>query len=228
MIPMTTSVPKSIPGNLKDEAPPGLLAFCHEWSARMDDLSGDAEKIAFFRKELPVLLRRSELFREILEKMAEGHPYPDIRKAGIFDREVPLYIDPARRFSLRLYFHDAGEYTSVHDHGSWGISGTPFGKLGVVKYRREDDGGVEGYAKVAEIRRIVLPEYGVDVTHPLDKGIHQTGSPGATPVPMVSVYGKPVRRLYINEFDPVANRVTRRYPLKLRRKMLARDVLGSL
>ena len=60
--------------------------------------------------------------------MARGRSWPDLRAAGLFAHEVLLYLDPGRRFSLRLYFHPAGEHTVIHDHTSWGVSGTPDGR----------------------------------------------------------------------------------------------------
>jgi predicted metal-dependent enzyme (double-stranded beta helix superfamily) len=48
---------------------------------------------------------------------------------NLFDNEFILYRDPARLFSLRLYIFGAGERTCVHDHTSWGVSASAFGKL---------------------------------------------------------------------------------------------------
>ncbi|WP_373500572.1 hypothetical protein [Desulfococcus sp.] len=45
---------------------------------------------------------------------------------------------------------------------------------------------------------------------------------------MLTVYGRPARRLYIHEYDPVTHRAFRRYPPKLRKQRFAGEVLKAL
>jgi hypothetical protein len=63
------------------------------------------------------------------------------------------------------------------------------------------------------------------LTRPLNDGIHQTGNPGEGITIMISVYGSPIRRLFINRFDDKANRVERLYPPRIKKKMLAAQAL---
>lgn len=44
---------------------------------------------------------------------------------------------------------------------------------------------------------------------------------------MLSVYGRPVRRPYVLGYDPEQGRVYRIYTPRTRKRMLARDVLGT-
>ena len=214
-----------------------LMIYCSRWSHEIGEFSEESLQIDYFRRELPHLLRDRALIRSILEDIRAGLPWPDIRKVGLFQNEVLLHVDDRRRFSIRVYFHAGGEYTVIHDHNAWGVSGVSTGKLGVVRYRIEDIGdetksGAEGDAPVdirpARIDHQILPAGEIAVTRPLAPGIHQTGNPTPLPNMMVTVYGRPVRRLYIQEYDPVTRRVFRRYPPKLRKQRFAGQVLKTL
>ncbi|GBC62846.1 hypothetical protein DENIS_3830 [Desulfonema ishimotonii] len=210
------------------EAPSELLAYCEQWNEDMAGFESEAGQIEYIRETLPDLLSDHSLVRQILEKIAGGGAYPDVRRCGAFQNELLLYLSPEQRFSLRLYFHEPGRYTVIHDHSSWGISGTPRGELGVIRYRREDDGKRPGYARLSECGRRILSPGEVDVTLPLDRGIHQTGSPEHRISVMLSVYGRPVRRLYFNQFDPENNRVHRVWPPRMKKKMLAGQALKEM
>ena len=45
---------------------------------------------------------------------------------------------------------------------------------------------------------------------------------------MISVYGSPMRRLYINRFDYKASKVEKQYPPRIKKKMLAAEALKQL
>jgi hypothetical protein len=45
---------------------------------------------------------------------------------------------------------------------------------------------------------------------------------------MISIYGSPIRRPYINRFDYKANTVEKVYPPRIRKKMLAIEALKQL
>lgn len=210
------------------DIPEKIEEYCRRWSADMDRWPQEAERVDYFRDHLPGLLLDREAVVPVVERIVDGWPWPDSRYSGIFPNEMLVYLDPARRFSLRFYFHEAGSWTPVHDHSAWGVSGTPAGRLGVVHYRREDDGEREGYARLTETERRNLAPGEVETTEPLAGGIHQTGSPGGAVNLMVSVYGSPIRRLFIQWFDPAKDRVWPVYPPKIRKKMLARDVLAEM
>lgn len=210
------------------DIPEKISEICRQWSAGMDRWPRDRDRVGYFRDHLPKLLLDREAVVPVVERIVDGRPWPDSRYSGIFPNEMLVYLDPARRFSLRFYFHEAGSWTPVHDHSAWGVSGTPAGRLGVIQYRREDDGSVEGYARLAETERRNLPPGEVETTRSLDGGIHQTGSPADAVNLMISVYGSPARRLFIQWFDPAKDRVWPVYPPKMRKKMLARNVLEQM
>ena len=208
--------------------PPKLAQLCRSWSALLSGLGDEEARMAAIRRELPGLLADRALFNGILASVAKGGGFPDTRLGTMFDNEFILHQDRARRFSLRMYLFGAGEHTPVHDHGSWGVSGAVMGRLEVVRFRREDDGSEPGRARLAETGRTVLAPGAVELTLPLERGIHATGSPDDGTTLMVSVYGPPTRRLHILEYDPGAGRVRRVFPPRIRKRTLAAQALEEI
>jgi predicted metal-dependent enzyme (double-stranded beta helix superfamily) len=194
----------------------------------MEECVEEEARIELIRNNLPGLLAEKNIFAQILTKIVNGDPYPDIRQAMMFDNEITLYLDPKRRFSFRMFFFGPDEYTPIHDHNSWGVTGRVTGDLEVVKYRREDDGSIENYAKITEVGRFRVLSSQTVLTLPLDKGIHQTGNPGKDPLVMISVYGSPIRRLYINGFDIEKDRVYKIYSPRNKKKTFASEALKRL
>ena len=199
-----------------------------KWSQDIRKLSEDRQKIEYCRKELPVILKDTAFFIDILEKITRGKPFPDIRRSSLFENEVILFLNASRLFSFRFAIYEPGEYTIVHDHSSWGVFGTVFGPLEVIKYQRLDDGSVDHYAKLSETKRLLLNPTHTDFTLPLDKGIHSIGNPTDQLILTSSVYGNPLRRLFINGFDIKSERMYPIYPPKIKKKRQARQALKIL
>ena len=205
--------------------PNELLEICQRWSDSIENIAGDAARIEFFKKELPVFLRNRSIFEKLLNNIKGGKPYPDLRQAHMIDDEILLYLNPKRLFSLRMFLYGTEDYTPIHDHNSWGVSGSALGELGVIRYTREDDGTDERYARLKRAALVRLQPGEIELTRPLNEGIHQTGNPGPEATLMISVYGSPIRRLYINQFDFEHNSVDRLYPPRIKKKMLAVQAL---
>jgi predicted metal-dependent enzyme (double-stranded beta helix superfamily) len=205
--------------------PEELLGICNRWSRSIENISGDAARIEFFQNELPGFLSNQAVFEKLLKNIKDGSPYPDLRQAQMIDDEILLYLNPKRLFSLRMFLYGPGDYTPIHDHNSWGISGASIGELGVIRYAREDDGALEGYARLRQTAQVHMPPGELELTRPLNDGIHQTGNPGEGVTIMISVYGSPIRRLFINRFDHEHNRVDKLYPPRIKKKMLAAEAL---
>jgi hypothetical protein len=207
--------------------PRKLQQLCSRWSDAVAGISDEAGWIEFFQNELPAFLRSRALFIEILKNITMGNSYPDIRQAQLFDEEILLYLNPRRLFSIRMFIYGPGEYTPIHDHSSRGLIGSALGNLGVVKYIREDDGSKGRYACLRKTETLILKPGRTEVVLPLNQGIHQTGNPTEQTIIMLSVYGRPIRRLYINRFDEASSEVQRMYPPRIRKKMLAADALSA-
>jgi predicted metal-dependent enzyme (double-stranded beta helix superfamily) len=208
--------------------PEGLLDLCSSWSEELERLTDSSSRIRCIRDRLPELLEKQPLFIELLRCIGRGCTYPDIRHTDAFENEILLYLNPKRIFSLRMFLFGPGEFTPVHDHNSWGVVGTAMNRLTVVKYVREDDGSLDGHARVHPIESLTLDPGDTDITLPLNDGIHKTGNEGKNPVIMVNVYGSPIRRLFVHGFEIEKNRVYRMYAPRMKKKLLAREALANV
>ena len=205
-----------------------LQAVFDRWAPSIQKNKSHNERIAFTRAEMPALLLNRRLLKKVLTDIVQGKRYPDVRQATMFSNEFILYIHNQRLFSARLYLYEPGQYTPIHDHNSWGVYGCVSEKVEVVRYRREDDETRKGYAQVRESERIILLPGDTSVVRPLNDGIHQAGNPVAGTCVMLCIYGTPIRRLYVNQYDPIRNSVSRLYPPRLRKKRLAAHALESM
>ena len=198
------------------------------WSDVLGHLSTYEEKITFCREKIPELLLNQTLILDILRGMTSGAKDKDRSHRMLFKNEWLIHMDPRRRFSVRMYIHAPGDYTVIHDHSSWGVLGNPSGILEIIKYDREDNGLTDGFAQLKETERIRCRPGETDFTLPLDKGIHQVGNPTDQTIVVINIYGTPLRRLFINHFDLENNRVTKAYPPRLTKRILAADAMNTL
>ena len=205
-----------------------LQALFDHWAQSIQKIKSHNERIAFTRAEMPVLLSNRRLLQKILADIVKGNRYPDVRQATLFTNEFILYINNHRFFSARLYIYEPAQYTPIHDHNSWGVYGCVSEKIEVIRYRRQDDETRQGYARLHETERVILQPGDTSAVQPLNDGIHQTGNPTTDTCVMLCVYGTPIRRLYVNEYDHIRNRVRRRYPPRLRKKRLAAQALETM
>ncbi len=205
-----------------------LQAVFDRWAQSIQKIKSHNERIAFTRSEIPALLLNRRLLKKILADIVKGKRYPDVRQATMFLNEFILYINNQRLFSARLYIYGPGQYTPIHDHNSWGVYGCVSEKVEVIRYRRQDDATRQGYARLHETERVILLPGDTSVVLPLNDGIHQAGNPATGTCVMLSVYGTPIRRLYVNEYDQMRNKVSRLYPPRMRKKRLAAQALETM
>ena len=205
-----------------------LFELCQRWSEAALQKNDPEDRLAFFRTELPGLLLQRELFCGILEEIIKGGRYPDIRQATLFDNEFSLYRDRGQRFSVWMYLYGPGEYTPVHDHNSWGVSGSVLSDWEVVRYRREDDGCDPSVARLTLSGRQLLQPGQTEVTGTFDEGIHKTGNPSAASLIMISVYGRTRRRPFLRQFDPDTGRVQAICLPRVRKRRLAEQALQTI
>jgi predicted metal-dependent enzyme (double-stranded beta helix superfamily) len=201
---------------------------CAGWSAAIAEMTSDASRIAYVHQKLPALLENQPLMAAILRAIKQDTAASERARRTLFDNEWLLLMDANRRFSLRLYIYKPGEVTFIHDHSSWGVLGAASGKLAVAKYRRKDSGERSGYAFIEEVEQLICEPGHTDATLPLDEGIHRVANPTDRTIAVISVYGTPLRRLYINRFDAERRTVSKVYPPRLYRRMLAADALACL
>jgi predicted metal-dependent enzyme (double-stranded beta helix superfamily) len=213
---------------MHQKMPTQLLALCNRWSEALNTIVDKKDRIEYVQKELPALLRNRDLFVELLGNIASGRPYPDTRQAQLFEDEILLHLNTKPMFSIRMFIYGPGIYTPIHDHTSWGVIGSALGKIGVIKYIREDDGLKQEYARLHKTEDLILEGSQTDVALPLNLGIHQTGNPDSQTSIMVSIYGRPIRQIYIHRFDLENKKVFRMYPPRIKKRLLATQALDIL
>jgi predicted metal-dependent enzyme (double-stranded beta helix superfamily) len=213
---------------MQQKMPGKLITICKRWSKDLIQLSGEKDRMHYVQNELPVLLQSRDIFIELLGNIVGGNPYPDTRQAQLFEDEILLYLNTKPMFSIRMFIYEPGIYTPIHDHNSWGVIGAALGKIGVIKYVREDDGSKPGYARLRKTEDLFLEGSQTDLALPLNQGIHQTGNADSQTSIMISVYGRPIRQMYIHQFDFENRTIVRLYPPRIKKRMLAARALDII
>lgn len=211
-----------------DDMPSELRSFCDHVANGLRKLADPRECIDYVGAELPALLLNHDLFIRMLRDMLSGSRFPDVRHPTIFNNELLLHLDRSGLFSLRLYLWGPGEFSGIHDHNSWGVFGPVGEGLDVVNYRREDDGAREDFAELSVTERLRLGSGETAFTMPLNEGIHKTGNGGNETLLSLNLYGRPLRRGYVNIFDETTGRVTRLLPPRRKKEILAAEALKKL
>jgi predicted metal-dependent enzyme (double-stranded beta helix superfamily) len=159
--------------------------------------------------------------------MVSDPAYLGKQSPSVFSNEVSLYRSPDRSFSVMAFLWEPGNLCPVHDHSSWGIIGSLLNSVVEIRYRRLDDGSVQGYADLEQMAARTIQPGDVVYVAPLDRGIHQTGAATDRRAVSLGVYGKSIRKGYIHFFDPSQKSVERAYPPKIYKQVLALRTLKS-
>ena len=203
-----------------------LDQFCEE----LEYLISQEKKLPAFFEEAQALLKKllpnREFVCDVMEKMVSDDAFLK-GKIGTIDRnDLMLYLSPKGSFSMRLFVWLPSVPYPIHDHGSWGVIGGYANKTFETKYRRLDDGSVEGYAKLGETaRRIINPG---DTTCVPPLGIHQTGCADDKTSITIHVYGKAIRKGFIQCFNMQENSVANLITPKLEKRLFAIRVLSAI
>jgi predicted metal-dependent enzyme (double-stranded beta helix superfamily) len=202
--------------------------FCERIQRMIADEKTISRKIENSRELVSELVIRPDWFFDYLKKMILEPSSFENRRPGIWPNEYSLYRCPDRSFVVLAYIWDAKLADMIHDHGSWGIIGTLCAKLGERKYERMDDGKQEGYAELRETEHKVYEPGETTYVLPLNKGLHAMDNPTDGIAVSVNVYGKTIGRGYIQCFDPGKKTVTRIYPPKTLKEVLAVKTLAAI
>lgn len=204
-----------------------LEEFCARFHAFLEQTPETPQIFKTGQQLVGELLSDARWFGEILHKLISDSAFSERQAPSVFANEITLYRSPDRLFSVLAYLWEPHSLCEIHDHSSWGIIGSLFHPLREVRYRRLDDGRLEGYAELEEIAsRVIEPGEMVRVL-PLDKGIHQTGSATDQFSISLGIYGRSIRKGYFQLFNPCEKKVVRAYPPKLFKQILAVRALKS-
>ena len=117
------------------------------------------------------------------EKHFQSHPEHYSRNA--------VYIDPNNTLSLFALVWLPGQWTPIHDHGTWGVVGVIEGGLEERNFIRTDKEAKEAMENI-ELSRggsIILSPGSVTSFVPNPDHIHKTGNAGQKPAVSLHLYG---------------------------------------
>lgn len=207
----------------------GLLEnFCGQLKEMLDKASGPEEIFARGRRMLGRFALEPVFLKDILSRQVSGEHSTSVMYTPDTN-EITLFREPDGLFSLRLYVWDPAVSYPIHSHGAWGIVSCVAGEILERKFQRLDDGARPGYARLKESSRSVLKPGATTTILSLDQGIHQMDSAvRAHSSVSLHLYGKPVRRGFLEFFNPHKDSVYRvTYP-GLNNRLYALQALGAI
>ncbi len=202
--------------------------FCGRIQRMIADEKTITRKIENGRELVSELMIRPDWFFDYLKKRILEPSSFESRSPGIWPNEYTLHRSPDRSFVVLAYVWDAKLADIIHDHGSWGIIGTLCSRLGERKYERIDDGKREGCAELRETGHKVCGPGETTFVLPLNKGLHAMDNPTDGIAVSINLYGKTIRQGYIQFFDPEKKTVTRVYPPRTLKEVLAVKTLAAI
>jgi len=205
-----------------------LEQFCRQFHAFLAEKPQMARLIDTGGLMLSELMSQKDWFGDILRKILFDREFSESQKAGIWPNEINLHRNPDRSFQVICYIWGPYLSDTVHDHGSWGIIGSFTSPIGERKYRRLDDGKTEGYAELEEIASTTLQPGEVTSVLPLNKGIHRMENRSDDVAITINVYGRSLRKGFIQFFYPEDKAVARVYAPKPLKEALAIRAAGTL
>ncbi len=204
-----------------------LEGFCSRFHAFLEQKPETSQIFRTGQELLGELLSDARWFGGILGKLISDPAFLETQIPSVFPNEVTLYRSPDRSFSVLAFLWEPKTPCPIHDHSAWGIIGSLLHPVKEIRYRRLDDGKVEGYAELEELSPRLIEPGAMAKVLPLDQGIHQTGAAAAQLAISVGVYGRSIRKGYIHFFNPSEKTVVRAYPPKLHKQVLAIQTLRS-
>lgn len=184
-----------------------------------------------FTKGIPMVkeLISSDLwFRDFIKEALSETSWLKQQPPSLWPNELTLYRSPDRSFLVLAYILEPFSMDTIHDHGSWGIIASFINGTKEIKYRRHDDGTVAGYAELEETIAKVVKQGEVTCVLPLNGGIHQMGNTSEKISVTINVYGRAVRRGYLQFFHRERKTVKRVYSPRTCKEVLMVRTMGAM
>lgn len=205
-----------------------LTQFCEQFTTLLNEKPDLQQLIKNGREMLSQLVNKPDWFNAILSGLVLDQTFLKTQQQSVDPNEIQLYFSPDKSFSVRAFVWEPGISYPIHDHGAWGIVGAQVNPVREKKYARLDDGSEENYASIKQVSDNILYPGETTFVLPLNDGIHQMQTVGDQPSVSIHVYGKPIRKGYINFYDPDRNTLARIYPPAIYKKILAIRTLGAI
>jgi predicted metal-dependent enzyme (double-stranded beta helix superfamily) len=167
-------------------------------------------------------------FRDFLKEALIERSWLKQQQPTLWPNELTLYRSPDQSFMVLAYIWEPYSMDTIHDHGSWGIIASFINSMKEIKYRRRDDGAAAAFAELEETVAKVLAPGEITCVLPLNAGIHQMGNISGEMAVTINVYGRTVRRGYLNYFDRERKTVKRVYPPRTFKEVLMVRTAGTM
>ncbi|MEQ8200880.1 MAG: cysteine dioxygenase family protein [Syntrophomonadaceae bacterium] len=180
------------------------------------------------RQMLAELTSNQEWLRPVLSQLVLDDAFLHSQWQSIDPYDIQLYHSPEKLFSVRAFIWEPDETYPVHDHGAWGLVGACINRVEERKFARVDDGSDVNRAEVKQVSEAQLAPGQTTFVLPVNDGIHQMAALDDRTAVTVHVYGRPVRKGYINYFNRHNNTVQRMYPPSINKRIYAIRSLGTI
>lgn len=203
-----------------------------EFCRRFGETAAKAEDVeSAFSLGIPLvaeLLASDRWFRDFIRAALVERTWLKQQQPALWPNEMTIYRSPDASFLVLAYIWEPYSVDTIHDHGSWGIVGSFINGIREVKFRRSDDGAVAGHAELEEAAVRVLEPGEITTVRPLNDGIHQMENQSGDIAVTINVYGRTIRRGYLQFFDRERKTVRRVYPPRTFREVLMVRTLGYM
>jgi predicted metal-dependent enzyme (double-stranded beta helix superfamily) len=205
----------------------------------IEKLSQDFQKIIERKPALPQLIEQSRSllteftsntrwFHEFIENKLFDSEFFLSQLNSIWPNEIALFRSPDRDLSILAYIWAPHSVDTIHDHGAWGVLAPLVQPFRERKYRRQDDGTIEGYAELQEISYKTIRPGESTYVLPLNDGIHRIENISDNYVMSLNVYGQPVRHVYVQFFDAEQKKVWKAYPPRTHKQIMTIRAMGNI
>ncbi len=203
-----------------------LSEFIIKFEAFLNNQPVQEEIFTTGRRMVEDLVSTPGWLNDTLTKLVLDDDFLNSQWHAIDPNDIVLYRHPEKLFTVRAFIWEPGVFYPVHDHGSWGLVGSYINRIRERKYVRTDDGSNEKYAEIEMTGDAVLDPG--QSTYVEFLGLHQMEAAEDKAAVTIHVYGKPMRKGYIQLFNLHNKRVHRVYAPALFPRVLAIRTLGSV
>jgi predicted metal-dependent enzyme (double-stranded beta helix superfamily) len=147
---------------------------------------------------------------------------------SIWSNDILLYRSPREQFTLLAYFWSPGSVDIIHDHGSWGVIAPFFQPIPEWKYKRIDDESRDGYAELEQLAYLSIKPGDTTFVLPLNDGIHKMGNETNNHLVSLNIYGRSLKRGYVQFYDQAKKKVWKTYPPRSQKQLMIIQALGNI
>jgi len=204
-----------------------LEQFSNEFRTLLKENTGIPDLFKNGSEMLSQLVLSENWFQEILAKLLLDEEFYKSQLYSIDKNEIQLYRSPDKLFTIRAYIWDPKLIYPIHDHGSWSIIASHINEIRERKFIRLDDKSDENFGILKQIDdKKLLPGY-TTVVLPIDDGIHQMESLNNKSAVSIHVYGNPIRKGFIRNYDINSNSIKYVYSPFINKKIDAIKTIGN-